>query len=350
MATAYQSAPAARTDCAAVRCRVDVHHHFVPAAYVAAVGEEKLAAATAAGRLSGWSVEQSLELMDLGEIETSIASTPSPNYPIGDLEETHKLCRSCNELTAQVVRDHPGRFGMFASLLLLPAMNMETALREIEYCLDVLAADGVALRTNYLGRHLGDPLYDPLWQELDRRGCVVHVHPAVPPGSGGIPGISASTLEYPFDTTRTIVSLLYNDTPQRFPRVSFIFSHAGGAIPYLAGRVAAFSEVNPRFKQRGLKGAIAALKGFYYDVTDSVSPCTFKALLELVPVERLLFGSDIPFADEQRVRLSVSGLAALGLEQHQLQGIDRDNAARLFPRLRDARWEPIVKESGARMA
>lgn len=333
METASQSVPAAKTVSGAVRRRIDVHHHFVPPAYVAAVGEEKLAAATAAGRLSGWSVERSLELMDIGGVEMSIVSTPSPNYPIGDLQQTHKLCRSCNELTAQAVRDHPGRFGMFASLLLLPGMDMEMALREIEYCLDVLGADGVALRSNYLGHHLGDPLFDPFWQELDRRGCVVHVHPAVPPGSSGISGVSASTLEYPFDTTRTIVSLLCNGTPQRFPNVSFIFSHAGGAIPYLAGRVAAFSAGNPRFKQRGPEGVIPALKDFYYDVTDSVFPYTFKALLELVSAERLLFGSDIPFADEQRIRNSASGLAALGLEQQQLQAIDRDNAVRLFPRL-----------------
>jgi len=313
--------------------RIDVHHHFVPPAYILAVGEDKLAAATAAGRVYPWSVERSLELMDLGEIETTIASTPSPNYPIGDLGQTLRLCRSCNELTARTVRDHPSRFGMFASLFLLPAMDMETALHEIEYCLDVLAAEGVALRTNYLGRHLGDPFFEPLWQELDRRACVVHVHPAAPPGSAGIPGVSASTLEYPFDTTRTIVSLLCNGTPQRFPRVTFIFSHAGGAIPYLAGRVATFSNVNPGFRQKGTDGAIPALKDFYYDVTDSVYPYTFKALLELVPVERLLFGSDIPFADEQRIRLAASGLAALGLDEHQLQAIDRNNAARLFPRL-----------------
>ncbi len=313
--------------------RIDVHHHFVPPAYLAAVGEAQLAAATAAGRIIPWSVERSLELMDLGEIETSIASTPSPNYSTGDLEQTLSLCRSCNELTAQAVHDHPGRFGMFATVLALPGMDMETALREIEYCLDVLAADGVALRTNYLGRHLGDPFFEPLWQELDRRACVVHVHPAALPGSAGMPGVSASTLEYPFDTTRTIVSLLCNGTAQRFPRVTFIFSHAGGAIPYLAGRVATFSDLNPRFRQRGPDGALPALKGFYYDVTDSVSPYTFKALLELVPVERLLFGSDIPFADEARIRLTASSLAALGLDEHPLQAIDRNNAARLFPRL-----------------
>jgi predicted TIM-barrel fold metal-dependent hydrolase len=287
---------------------------------------------TAAGRVAAWSVERSLELMELGGIETAIVSTPTPNHPIGDIAEVSRLCRSCNELAAQAMRDHPGRFGMFASLLLLPGMDMDAALREIEYCLDVLGADGVALRSNYEGRHLGDPSFDPLWQALDRRGCVVHVHPGALPGSAGIPGVSASTLEYPFDTTRAIVSLLASGTTLRFPRLRFIFSHAGGTMPYLAGRVAAFSEGNPRFRQQGPQGALPALRGFYYDITDSVNPYTFRALLELVPENRLLFGSDIPFA-EGRIGQAARELAALSLEERRLQAIDRDNALSLFPRL-----------------
>jgi predicted TIM-barrel fold metal-dependent hydrolase len=313
--------------------RVDVHHHFLPAEYLAAVGADRLGAATAEGTLLGWSVERSLELMDVGGIQTTIASTPSPNYAIGDLQATQKLARSCNEAMAQVVRDRPNRFGMFASLILLPGMDMDKALREIEYCYDVLGADGVGLRSNYAGKHLGEPYYDPLWQELDRRGGVVHVHPALAPGTEGLPGISNSTLEYPFDTTRTMVSLIYHGTPKRFPRVRFIFSHAGGTMPYLAGRVASFSALNPRFAQKGREGAIPALQDFYYDVTDSVNPWTFKALLELVPKERILFGSDVPFASSKRLGASVETLAGLGLDEAVMRAIDRDNAARLFPRV-----------------
>lgn len=312
--------------------RIDVHHHFLPPAYLSAVGESTLAAATAAGQLSAWSVERSLELMACGGIETSIVSTPSPNYPIGDLEQTFKLCRSCNDLMAQVAQDYPGRFGMFACLLLLPVIDMERALLEMAYCLDVLGADGVALRSNYQGRYLGDPVFNPLWEELDRRRAVVHVHPAVPPGCEGVPGVSASTLEYPFDTTRTIVSLLSNGTPERFPHVRLIFSHAGGAIPYLAGRVATFSDINANFRQKGFARVIPALKNFYYDITESANHYTFRALLELVPKNHLLFGSDIPFAVEPRIELATRGLTELGLEQNELQAINRDNVLALFPR------------------
>jgi len=270
--------------------------------------------------------------MESTGIETSIVSIPSPNYSIGDAGQTASLCRSCNEFAAQIAHDHPGRFGLFASLLLLPAIEMERALKEIEYCLDVLRADGVALRSNYLGKHLGDPFFDPLWEELGRRKCVVHVHPAVPPDTAAMPGISPSTLEYPFDTTRTIVSLLYYGTMQRFPGASVIFSHAGGAIPYLAGRIAAFSDMNPHFRQKGFAGAIPALQSFYYDITESANPCTFRALLELVPMDHLVFGSDIPFAGP-RIARTMAELAGLGLEASQLQAINRDNALALFPAL-----------------
>jgi 6-methylsalicylate decarboxylase len=319
---------------ASPRC-IDVHHHFLPPAYLSAVGEAKVAASAAAGRLSRWSVERSLELMELGGIETTIASSPSPGSPIGDIEDMARLCRTCNDVAGQIVRDHPGRFGMFAAVHLLPGLDIDRALGEIAYCLDVLGADGVGLRSSYLGRHLGDPSFDPLWEELNRRGCVVHVHPGISPAEG-VPGVTASMLEYPFDTTRAIVSLLFNGIPARFPRVTFIFSHAGGAIPYLAGRVATFSDTNPNFKQRGLTGAIPALQNFYYDITDSANPYTFKALRELVPVSHLLFGSDIPFAEGRLERMTRS-LAELGLEQQELQAINRNNALALFPRFQAIR-------------
>jgi predicted TIM-barrel fold metal-dependent hydrolase len=164
---------------------------------------------------------------------------------------------------------------------------------------------------------------------------VVHVHPAVAPGNNALlPGVSASTLEYAFDTTRTIVSLLYHGTPQRYPRVKLVFSHAGGALPYLAGRVASFSELNPRFAQKGIAGVIPAVRSFHYDVTDSVNPYTFGALLKLVPATQLLFGSDIPFAAEPRIRAATRGLAELGLAPDVLQAIEQPPALRLFPRLR----------------
>src|SRR3990170_6330819 len=135
-------AASAKTGSTTAARRIDVHQHFLPPAYLSAVGEATLAAATAAGKLNPWSVERSLELMDSCGIRTAIASTPSPNYPIGDIEQTAKLCRFCNELIAQPAQDHPGRFGMFASLLLLPAADMDRALKEIEHCIDVLGADG----------------------------------------------------------------------------------------------------------------------------------------------------------------------------------------------------------------
>lgn len=312
--------------------RIDVHHHFLPHEYMAAVGADRLGAATAEGKLLGWSVERSLQLMDGAGIQTTIASTPCPNYSIGDLQATQKLARSCNETMAQAVRDHPRRFGMFASLQLLPGLDMDTTLREVEYGFDTLGADGVGMRSNYEGKHLGEPYFDPIWEELDRRSGVVHVHPAMAPGTEGLPGISTSTLEYPFDTTRTMVSLLYHGTPKRFPRVRFIFSHAGGTLPYLAGRIASFSALNPRFVQKGREGAIPGMQDFYYDITDSVNPWTFGALLELVPKEHILFGSDVPFASAKRLGTSVEALAGMGLDEGVLRAIDRENAAKLFPR------------------
>ena len=308
--------------------RIDVHHHFLPPEYVAAWGEDTLAKTAAAGRLFGWSVARTLDLMGFAGIETAMLSISSPGFRLGDPDRA-RLCRFCNDLAAGIGRDHPGRFGMFANL---PLPDLDLALTEIEYGLDVLGADGVTLYSNYQGRHLGDPGLQPMWQELNRRKAVVYVHPTQPAGGGWVPGISVSTLEFPFETTRTIVSLLYHGTPERFPDIRFIFSHAGGAMPYLAGRVATLSDVNPNFRQRGFAAVIPALRRFHYDITQAANPYTFRALLELVPVSQLLFGSDIPFASQSQIGLTITGLAELGLEPDQVLAIDRDNALALFAR------------------
>ena len=100
-----------------------------------------------------------------------------------------------------------------------------------------LKAEGICLLTNYGGRYLGDPKFDPVFEELNRRGAVVYVHPTEGPCTCGFE-LPAASLEYPFDTTRAIASLLFSGTFSRARNIKFIFSHAGGTIPFIADRLA----------------------------------------------------------------------------------------------------------------
>ena len=127
---------------------------------------------------------------------------------------------------------------------LAPAPRLDASLAELEYAFDELRANGVGLLSNYGGRHLGDPLFAPLLEELDRRSAVVHVHPIAPPSCRGLlPGYPDPFLEFPFDTTRAVTSLLYAGAFERWPRIAFIFSHGGGAVPMLSQRIVALAQM-----------------------------------------------------------------------------------------------------------
>ncbi len=309
--------------------RIDFHHHFLSKEYLDAVGIERAAMPGSAGHVEPWTAEQSLEIMDVFGIDVSILSVSAPGIDLDTPERTAKLARVCNEAQASIVEDHPRRFGSFA---ILPLPDIDLSLRELEYAFDTLRADGVVLMSNYAGSYVGTREFWPLFEELDRRSAVVFVHPTLPQNYRGLQTVSLSTLEFPFDTARAIVSMMYDGTPVRFPRVRLIWSHAGGVMPYLAGRTAVLSERNRNFELNGNK-LLQAMRGFYYDITQSANPATFAALRALVPIEHLVFGSDCPFAQLKQISAALEERQKLGLSLEQERFLDVDNARPLVPRL-----------------
>lgn len=312
--------------------RIDVHHHILPPEYVALVGDARIGPLILAGKTPTWSAELSIEAMERNGIATAITSISAPGLWVGDAQSTSNLCRHCNEFAATIRRDHPGRFGMFASL---PLPDVESSLKEIEYAYDALGAEGIGLLTSYGNQYPGDPAFAPVFDELNRRKAVVYFHPTQAPCSQCQPEIPAATLDFPFDTTRAVVSLLFGGTFARCPDIRFIFSHAGGTVPFLAERIARLA-ARPQFKAQVPNGVLPELKRQYYDTALSANEITFAALLKLVAPEHVLFGSDYPFAPEATMTATVKGLQSMGLPAEALRGIERDNALKLFPDLATA--------------
>jgi predicted TIM-barrel fold metal-dependent hydrolase len=308
---------------------IDVHHHFMSQAYIDAMGVERVASPGSAGHAEAFSAEQSLAFMDMAGIETAILSVSAPGVEMGMPERTARLARECNEAQARYVRDHPGRFGMLA---ILPLPDIDASLAEIAYAFDTLSADGAVVMSNYGGAYIGSPDFWPVFEELNRRKAVLLVHPSQPLGYRGFPGVSLSTLEFPFDTARAVTSVLFHGTPARYPQVKFIWPHGAGAMPAVAGRMAALSQRNAKFELRGPEQVSAALRGFYYDTTQSLNRPAFAALSALAPFEHLLFGSDCPFASEALVRASLGELERLLLPPDRRARLERGNALALFPR------------------
>jgi predicted TIM-barrel fold metal-dependent hydrolase len=309
--------------------RIDVHHHILPPSYVRSVGDGRIGPLIVAGKTPEWTPQHSIEAMDRNGIEKAITSISAPGLWFGDTHITQALTRECNDYAAAMCSDHPGRFGVFASL---PLPDIDASLREIAYALDDLKADGIGLLTNYDGKYPGDPSFAPVFDELNRRKAVVYFHPTEAPCCHAHHlAIPAATLEFPFDTTKAVTSLLFGGTFARCRDIRFIFSHAGGTIPFLAERIARL-EVRPEFRESVPDGVIFELKRLFFDTALSANQLAFSALLKLVASEQVLFGSDYPFAPETTMAATVKGLANLGLAPEVLHAIERGNALRLLKR------------------
>jgi predicted TIM-barrel fold metal-dependent hydrolase len=214
--------------------RWDTHHHILAPEYVSALRNLGIRGATGMP-FPEWTPKGTLRFMDRHGIATAIVSVSTPGVHFKPPSVSRDLARCCNEYAARLVGDHPDRFSALASL---PLPDVDGALQELAYALDVLSLDGVILLTNAQGQYLGVPELESLFVELNRREAVVLVHPTDPPW-GSTEGLDFpnALLESPFETTRAVANLLYSGVLTRFPDIRFILSHAGGTIPFLAWKL-----------------------------------------------------------------------------------------------------------------
>jgi predicted TIM-barrel fold metal-dependent hydrolase len=311
--------------------RIDVHNHILPPEYVSAMARHGIHDGGDVA-FPRWSAEEHLAVMDRCGIAAAVTSLSAPGVYFGDAAAARSLARQVNEIQARMVSDHPKRFGGFATL---PVPDMDGALDELAYALDVLKLDGVVMLTSLGDVYLGDPSLEPLFAELNRRKAVVFVHPNTPASNAKLTlTLPAALVEFVFDTTRAVANLIFSGTLERHPDVKIILSHAGGTVPYLAGRLSA-TEVVPGLRERAPKGAVAYLKNLYYDTALSAFPTALGSLRELVDPSHILFGSDYPFAPESVIEATERGIEGYTpIDAAQRNIIEREAALALFPRLR----------------
>ena len=325
-AIGFLAQPEARA-AAAKPNRIDVHHHHLSPTYKKMSGPTRLTQRSDPA-LSNWSPALAVEEMDKAGIATAMLSIATGGVPANLAGEAARtLTRDSNEYGTQMVRDYPGRFGLFASL---PMLEPEASLREIEYAFTALKADGIALMTDYGDKWPGDPIFAPVFEELNRRKAIVFVHPTTPSCCGNLlPGVPSSWVEYDFDTTRAVTSFLVNATFAKCPDVRFIFTHSGGTVPVLAKRVA--DMFPPQMAAGAPNGVEAEIKKLYFDIANGANPSSLAALTKLVPISQLLFGTDFPFV---KMSITVDGFREHGFPAKDVEAINNGNALRLFPRLR----------------
>jgi predicted TIM-barrel fold metal-dependent hydrolase len=308
--------------------RIDVHFHHIPPFYREAV--YAAGRGPAIGRYPEWTPQLALDLMDAHGIEVALTSLAQPGVGFGMAAAGEALARRCNEYAAELIARWPARFGAFATV---PMASVDGACAEIAHVLDELRFDGVSLFASYGEKFLGDATFDPVFELLDARGAVVFIHPGLHPSSASLAlRWPAFMMEYLFDTTRAVVNLVFSGAIDRFPRIRFILPHAGGLVPYFAWRLSVSPMIDARLPQLAPEAVFAALARFWYDNALSPGAQTFGALDHVARADRILFGTDFPFANPRVVAQAVATYEAPFLPPERRTAIDRANALALFPK------------------
>lgn len=316
--------------------RIDVHHHYVPGDYARMLRERGIQPGGIA--VPSWTMPAAARVMQRVGVATSMLSLSTPGVWFGEKAEAARWARRVNEYAAEVVEQRPQNFGFFATLTL---PDVEGSLAEARHALDVLGADGVVLLANNVGLYLGDPSFDRLLAFLHERAAVVFVHPGELPGEPA-PGIPSFAADFLLDTTRTAISLILTGQLERYPRIRWILAHAGGFLPYVSHRIVlAMLKTSSRSTiaraalspERALESRLALIRRFWFDVALSSTPTAMPSLLAAADPEKILFGSDFPFAPAPAVRMMVREYERVDLTPAQRHSIDRGAAELLFPRL-----------------
>jgi predicted TIM-barrel fold metal-dependent hydrolase len=302
---------------------VDLHQHVIPRGYV-----ERLTAIGVQAQpgipFPTWDRARALAALDDLGIAVAVVSTASPGYYFGDQDFATALVRDTNDELAELTRDP--RFLAFAAV---PLPSADAAVAEVRRLAGVPGFAGVSLLTNYAGRYPGDPSFDPLLAELDAMNAIVHIHPTLPPWwPEGAIDLRPSLLEYVFDTSRALTNLMLSGAVDRYPGISWVFSHCGGVLPYISRRLE-IAEPLPELAQ--VKGVVATMARLGYDSALSASGSGLGGLLGVVPADQVVLGTDYPFVDEETVReefrrldtfAQVGGVAGLGANSRALIGLD----------------------------
>ena len=308
----------------AKRALVDVHHHVWAPAFLKELESRKLAEPPA----RNWSLNKTMDDMAKAGVTYTLTSPTTPAAGFGDVATMRRMARISNEYGAQLARDDPTQVGFFATL---PLLDVDGALAEIAYSCDVLKANGIAMLTSYDGKWLGDKSFAPIMDEINRRKLIVYTHPSNTMCCNNLQeGVPGSTIEFATDTTRTITSLLFSGTATRCKDIKFIFSHAGGTMPFLVERLVMLPKLNANFgKILPSDQVLPTLRRFYYDTAQAAHPGALLSLLNLVDVSQVVFGTDFPY----RTSLDhVKGLMAMGFSMDNLTAIESRNALRLLGR------------------
>lgn len=309
--------------------QIDVHSHMIPESYLEAVKAHGMEM-DEGFPIPSWNADAHLQFMDEAGIRTSVLTMPAPQPYFGDGAESARICRKFNEEAAALKALHPGRF-LFCAALPLP--DVDRAIEEAKYALDVLGADGVKLASNCYGQYLGDPELEPLMAYLNSRKAVIVTHPHKPSAANDklIATVPLASYEYLAETTRAILNMVAHDVLVRYPDLKVVVPHCGSFLPNALPR---FKGLLPVMVKQGYMQPVdvdANISRLYFDLAGAATDDAIDMLLTVTEPSHILYGSDYPYVAAPALIGAKKALEAR-LAKHGLdpEDIFSNNAKLLF--------------------
>lgn len=324
---------------------IDVHAHFFPDAFLKLVEE---AGATfragvdrsnprgpilvvGAGRTppldpTYYDLDRRVRAMDRQGVGTQALSLTTPMVYWADGDLGSRLARAFNDAASAAHRAFPERF---VGCAMLPMQDPVRAREELERAAILPGIRGVYMGTNVNGRELSDPAFFPLFERCQALKLPVLLHPIRVIGAERLqPFYLHNLLGNPFDTAIAAAHLVFGGVLDRLPRLQICLPHAGGALPYLAGRLERGQRVRPEAQKRARRPVRAYLRRFCYDTITHSGPA-LRYLIETVGADRVMVGSDFCFDMGYELPRRIVE-KELRLKRQDRERILRGNATRLL--------------------
>ena len=321
---------------------IDVHNHFYPPTYIDALRTGKSNVRVAVGKdgnpelhypgdynvaVQGHrDIAYRQTVLEKEGVDLQVLTLTTPGTHVETPARAVELARLVNDAFAVIVRERGGRF---AALATLPLNDPAASARELRRAVRELGFRGAMIFSNVNGVALADPRFDELYRTANELDAVLHIHPTNPVGVEAMTDYWLMPLVgFPLDTTLAAAKLVFSGVVERFPRIRWVLSHLGGAIPYIAERLdrghRAFRECRAHVARRPSE----YLKGFYYD-TVNFDAGALRLAIAFAGAGQLLAGSDYPHQIGS-IPAMLQSIRALDVSETDRAAILGGNAAKLL--------------------
>jgi aminocarboxymuconate-semialdehyde decarboxylase len=319
--------------------KIDLHTHCYPKEYLEELEKielscEKIRDSSGKERISfygailpEWNSEKRIRDMDEGELDMQILSLSWPNVYFQDEDISLKIAITTNDYLSKICKEYPDRFRFFASI---PLVNVEYGIKELNRVVNLFGMSGITIGSNVLGKPLNSREFFQFYEEVNRLGLSIFLHPMTPAGVDVMKEYMLIPLQgFVFETTLAATRMVFSGIFERYKNINLILPHLGGTLPFLFERINFGFDGYPSCRENISISPTEYFKKFYYDTALGFHKPAFKCTYDSVGVEHILFGTDYPMG-KGFIQKSISYIESLGLSDEERDKIYEGNVRRIL--------------------